>query len=150
MTQGPSLPSVFVSAVSGELKDARQLVANCLRVFHNIEVRHQDQIRHESGDLLVKLKTAIDESVGILQLIGEAYGAAPPGGIPEFGGEISFTRTEFLYALERRKKSRRWGHGSSRSRARARGTSTRPNSSRAKDRVRVTRTRACSRRIALA
>ena len=99
MTDGPSRPRVFVSAVSSELRAARQLVANCLRVFHDVDVVFQEELGMEAGKLLAVLRQKIDESAGVLQLVGEAYGAAPPGKVPGFG-PVSFTQYEFLYALK--------------------------------------------------
>ena len=102
MKKGPSPPPcVFVSAVSSELKAARQLVANCLRVFHNVEVEYQEEFGTESGALLAVLRNMIDRSAGVVQLVGEAFGAAPPDDL-EFGPirPISFTQYEFLYGLK--------------------------------------------------
>src|SRR5262245_51089902 len=92
-------PCIFVSAVSRELASARLLVANCLRVLHGVHVDYQQEFGLESGKLLALLRSKIDESAGVLQLVGEAYGAAPPDENLEFE-PASYTQLEFLYALK--------------------------------------------------
>lgn len=101
-SEPPLRPCVFISAVSRELADARLLVANCLRVFHDVDVYYQEEFGMEPGELRAMLRTKIDESAGVLQLVGEAYGAAPPDEDPEFG-PVSFTQYEFLYAQKQGK-----------------------------------------------
>ena len=62
-------PLIFVSAVSRELKTARQLVSNTL-AFLGYEPVWQDIFGAEQGDLRAMLRAKIDECQGVLQLVG--------------------------------------------------------------------------------
>ena len=87
---------IFVSAVSRGLAAARLLVANCLRVFHNIDVIFQETFGLEPGELLAVLRSKIDGSYGLLQLVGEAWSRSTRR--RSRFGDVSFTQFEFLYA----------------------------------------------------
>ena len=95
-------PTIFISAVSKELRSARQLVANTL-TFLGYEPVWQDIFGTESGDLRQMLRQQIDQCKGVVQLIGQCYGAEPPTPDPEFG-RVSYTQYEALYARKRGKK----------------------------------------------
>ena len=95
-------PTIFVSAVSKELRSARQLVANTL-TFLGYEPVWQDIFGTESGDLRSVLRQQIDRCKGVVQLIGQCYGAEPPAPDEEFG-RVSYTQYEALYARKRGKK----------------------------------------------
>ena len=95
-------PTIFISAVSKELRSARQLVANTL-TFLGYEPIWQDIFGTESGDLRQMLRQQIDQSKGVVQLIGQCYGAEPPTPDEEFG-RVSYTQYEALYARKRGKK----------------------------------------------
>src|SRR4029077_162615 len=97
-----SRPLVFVSAVSRELKSARQLVANTLTFLGHQPV-WQEIFGTESGDLRAILRQQIDHCKGVVQLVGQCYGAEPPGADEQFG-RVSYTQYEALYARERGKK----------------------------------------------
>jgi len=97
-------PTIFISAVSKELRSARQLVANTL-TFLGYEPIWQDIFGTETGDLRQMLRTQIDQSKGVVQLVGQCYGAEPPTPDPDFG-RVSYTQYEALYA---RKKGTRSG-----------------------------------------
>src|SRR3984957_16703811 len=95
-------PIIFISAVSKELRSARQLVANTL-TFLGYEAEWQDIFGTEQGDLRAMLRRRIDASKGVVQLVGDCYGAEPP--IPdEKFGRVSYTQYEALYAIARGKK----------------------------------------------
>src|ERR1700733_4528823 len=95
-------PVIFISAVSKELRSARQLVANTL-TFLGYEAEWQDIFGTEQGDLRAMLRRRIDASKGVVQLVGDCYGAEPP--IPdEKFGRVSYTQYEALYAIARGKK----------------------------------------------
>jgi tetratricopeptide (TPR) repeat protein len=98
----PRRACIFVSAVSRELGTARAIAGHCLRVFRNVDVVFQQEFGTESGELLAMLRRRIDECDGVLQLIGDAYGAAPDHPDDAFG-EVSYTQFEFLYAIARGK-----------------------------------------------
>ena len=78
-------PTIFISAVSKELRSARQLVANTL-TFLGYEPVWQDIFGTETGDLREMLRQQIDQCKGVVQLVGQCYGAEPPTPDPEFGG----------------------------------------------------------------
>ena len=95
-------PTIFISAVSAELRSARQLVANTL-TFLGYEPVWQDVFGTETGDLCAVLREKIDQCKGLVQLVGYCYGAEPPTSDPEFG-RISYAQYEALYARKRGKK----------------------------------------------
>jgi tetratricopeptide (TPR) repeat protein len=93
---------VFVSAVSRELKSARQLVANTLTFLGHQPV-WQEIFGTESGDLRAALRQQIDHCHGVVQLVGHCYGAEPSTPDEEFG-RVSYTQYEALYARKCDKK----------------------------------------------
>jgi Domain of unknown function (DUF4062) len=95
-------PTIFISAVSQELRSARQLVANTL-TFLGYEPVWQDIFGTEGGDLRQILRRQIDQCKGVVQLVGRSYGAEPPAADKEFG-RVSYTQYEALYARQRGKK----------------------------------------------
>ncbi|HEX7516928.1 MAG TPA: DUF4062 domain-containing protein [Chthoniobacterales bacterium] len=95
-------PTIFISSVSKELRSARQLVANTL-TFLGYEPVWQDIFGTEGGDLRQMLRQQIDQCKGVVQLIGQCYGAEPPAPDEEFG-RVSYTQYEALYARKRGKK----------------------------------------------
>src|SRR5438874_1186099 len=95
-------PTIFISAVSKELRSARQLVANTLS-FLGYEPVWQEIFGTESGDLRGMLQQQIDQCKGVVQLVGQCYGAEPPTPDEEFG-RVSYTQYEALYARKRGKK----------------------------------------------
>jgi len=95
-------PPIFISAVSRELRSARQLVANTL-TFLGYQPIWQDIFGTESGDLRLLLRQQIDRCKGVVQLVGQCYGEEPPSPDEEFG-RISYTQYEALYARKRGKK----------------------------------------------
>src|SRR5664280_34596 len=97
-----SRPTIFVSAVSKELKAARQLVANTLQ-FLGYEPVWQDIFGTEQGDLRAMLRRQIDDCHGVVQLVGQRYGAEPTAPDERFG-RVSYTQYEALYARSRGKK----------------------------------------------
>ena len=95
-------PSVFISAVSRELRSARQLVANTLS-FLGYQPVWQEIFGTESGDLREMLRQQIDHCKGVVQLVGQCYGIEPPRSDKEFE-RVSYTQYEALYARRRGKK----------------------------------------------
>jgi hypothetical protein len=95
-------PTIFISSVSKELRSARQLVANTL-TFLGYEPVWQDIFGTEGGDLRQMLRQQIDQCKGVVQLIGQCYGAEPPTPDEEFG-RVSYTQYEALYARKQGKK----------------------------------------------
>ncbi len=95
-------PPIFISAVSKELRSARQLVANTLQ-FLGYQPLWQDIFGMEQGDLRAMLRLQVDQCQGVVQLVGLAYGAEPPAPDEEFG-RVSYTQYEALYARKRGKK----------------------------------------------
>jgi tetratricopeptide (TPR) repeat protein len=97
-----SLPLIFISAVSRELRSGRQLAANTL-TFLGYQPIWQDIFGTETGDLRGMLRQQIDQCKGVLQIVGKCYGAEPPQPDPGFG-RVSYTQYEALYARKRGKK----------------------------------------------
>jgi tetratricopeptide (TPR) repeat protein len=95
-------PAIFISAVSRELKTARQIVANNL-TFLGSQPRWQETFSTESGDLRAILRRQIDQCKGVVQLVGQCYGREAPMPDEEFG-RVSYTQYEALYAQQRGKK----------------------------------------------
>lgn len=95
-------PTLFVSAVSKELRTSRQLVVNTLQ-FLGYEPIWQDTFGTEQGDLRAMLRRKIDGSQGVVQLVGHCYGAEPVAPDEQFG-RVSYTQYETLYARARGKK----------------------------------------------
>jgi tetratricopeptide (TPR) repeat protein len=95
-------PIIFISAVSRELRSARQLVANTLQLL-GYEPDWQDIFGTEEGELRGMIRRRIDASAGVVQLVGQCYGAEPRT-IDEQFGRVSYTQYEALYAKQRGKK----------------------------------------------
>jgi tetratricopeptide (TPR) repeat protein len=95
-------PLIFVSAVSAELRSARQLVANTL-TFLGYEPTWQDVFGTEAGDLRQILRERIDNCDGVVQLVGRCYGMEPQVA-DETYGRVSYTQYEALYARDSGKK----------------------------------------------
>ncbi len=95
-------PPIFISAVSKELRSSRQLVANTLQ-FLGYEPVWQDIFGTEEGDLRAMLRKKVDDCQGVVQLVGQCYGAEPPAPDEQFG-RVSYTQFEALYARQRGKK----------------------------------------------
>jgi tetratricopeptide (TPR) repeat protein len=95
-------PGIFISAVSSELRSARQLVANTL-TFLGYDPEWQEIFGTEEGDLRAILRRRIDSCKGVVQLVGRCYGAEPLVEDEQFG-RVSYTQYEALYAKKRGKK----------------------------------------------
>src|ERR1700688_2279545 len=95
-------PLIFISAVSRELRSVRQLVANTL-TFLGYQPIWQEIFGTESGDLPALLGQQIDQCKGVVQLVGQCYGAEPPAVDQQFG-RLSYTQYEGLYARQAGKK----------------------------------------------
>ena len=94
-------PRIFISCVSTELKTVRQSVANAL-IGLGYEPVWQEIFETAPGELLKMLREKIDSCSGLVQLVGQAYGAEPPVATEEFG-RVSYTQYEFLYAQKKGK-----------------------------------------------
>ena len=95
-------PVIFISAVSKELRSARDLVAKTL-VALGYEPKWQDIAATDAGDLRGVLRKWVDESEAVIQLVGHCYGFAPKDPDAEFG-VCSYTQLEALYARQQGKK----------------------------------------------
>ena len=95
-------PVIFISAVSQELRGARDTVAKVLTGL-GYEPKWQDIAPTETGDLRGVLRKWVDDSTAVIQLVGQRYGCEPKE--PEAGfGRVSYTQYETLYARQRNKK----------------------------------------------
>ena len=91
-----SRPRIFISAVSKELRSARQLVANALH-FLGYEPVWQEIFGMEEGDLREMLRKKVAACQGVVQIVGQCYGAEPPAPDEAFG-RTSYTQYEALHA----------------------------------------------------
>src|SRR5512143_3187161 len=98
-----SRPRLFLSAVSAELRSARQAVAATVRTL-GFDPVSQDDFPTGYGELRQWLREQIDSCQGLIQLVGDGYGAEPPDVEPECG-RVSYTQFEFLYARHQDKKT---------------------------------------------
>jgi len=96
-------PSVFISCVSPEFRQARSRVAAILTRLGYTPL-FQEIFGTEPGDLRQVLRDKIDACEGLIQLIGQGYGAEPPTVDAEYG-RVSYTQFEFLYAQSQKKKT---------------------------------------------
>ena len=94
-------PVIFISAVSKELRSARDLVAKTLLAL-GYEPKWQDIAATDAGDLRGVLRKWVDDSDAVLQLVGHCYGFGPKDPDSEFG-ECSYTQYEALYAKQQGK-----------------------------------------------
>ncbi|MDS4040467.1 MAG: DUF4062 domain-containing protein [Candidatus Competibacter sp.] len=96
-------PRIFLSAVSAELRTARQAVARTVRTL-GYDAVSQDDFPTGHGELRQWLREQIDGCEGLIQLVGDGYGAEPPGADPEYG-RVSYTQFELLHAVRQGKKT---------------------------------------------
>jgi len=91
-------PKYFLSAVSSEFESLRLRLDKLLREL-GFETSTMDYEGTDAGNLGDVLCHRIDECDGLIQIVGEGYGAEPPEPHPEHG-RISYTQFEYLYARE--------------------------------------------------
>ena len=96
-------PSVFISCVSPEFRQTRSRVAAILTRLGYTPVI-QEIFGTEPGDLRQVLRDKIDACEGLIQIVGQGYGAEPPMVDADYG-RVSYTQFEFLYAREQKKKT---------------------------------------------
>lgn len=90
---------IFISAVSKELRSARQLVANTL-LFLGYEPDWQEIFETSPEDIRPMLRRKINSCSAVFQIVGDAYGAEPREPDETFG-RVSYTQYEALYAKAR-------------------------------------------------
>ena len=98
-----SRPRLFLSAVSEELRTLRQRVAATVRTL-GFDPVSQDDFPTGYGELRQWLHAQIGSCEGLIQLVGNAYGAEPPDVDPEYG-RVSYTQFEFFYARDHGQKT---------------------------------------------
>jgi len=96
-------PTVFISCVSPEFHQTRSRVAAILTRLAYAPVI-QEIFGTEPGDLRQVLRDKIDACEGLIQIVGQGYGAEPPTVDANYG-RVSYTQFEFLYAREKKKKT---------------------------------------------
>src|SRR6202035_3974675 len=94
-------PLVFISCVSPELP-RRATAAILTRLGYTPVV--QEIFGTEPGYLRQVLCNKIDACEGLIQIVGNGYGAEPPTVDANFG-RVSYTQLEFLYARAQKKKT---------------------------------------------
>jgi hypothetical protein len=70
-------PAAFISCVSSEFRQIRSRIAALLTRLGSTPV-FQDIFGTESGDLRQVLGGKIDACEGLIQIVGQGYGAEPP------------------------------------------------------------------------
>jgi tetratricopeptide (TPR) repeat protein len=93
-------PRLFLSAVSHELKTARKAVADTVGRM-GFEVVSQDNFSTGHGHLQQWLREQLDTCEGLIQIVGDGYGAEPPEADTDYG-RVSYTQFELLYAWKTR------------------------------------------------
>lgn len=93
---------IFVSATSGDLGAARDLVVTVLAGMGQ-HTRVQPTIPLAGGDLRAVLRRLIDECGMVIQLVGFRCGRLPPVVDPTFG-LVSYTQYESRYAEQQNKR----------------------------------------------
>ena len=88
-------PGVFISCVSSEFRTTRSRVATILTRLGYTPV-FEEIFGTEPGDLRQVLREKIDGCKGVIQIVGQGYGAEPPA-VDEDFGRVSYTQFEFLY-----------------------------------------------------
>jgi tetratricopeptide (TPR) repeat protein len=96
-------PSVFISCVSPEFRQTRSRVAAILTRLGYTPVI-EEIFGTEPGDLRQVLRDKIDACEGLIQIVGQGYGAEPPMRDANYG-RVSYTQFEFFYAREKKKKT---------------------------------------------
>src|SRR5438105_1388917 len=96
-------PSVFISCISLEFRQTRSRVAAILTGLGYTPVI-QEIFGTEPGDLRQVLRDKIDACEGLIQIVGQGYGAEPPEADAGYG-RVSYTQFEFLYARAQKKKT---------------------------------------------
>jgi len=96
-------PRLFISCVTPEFRSLRARVAQVLQ-FLGYEPEFQETFGTEAGDLRQVLRDKIATCEGLVQIIGEGYGAEAPAPDADFG-RVSYTQFEFLHAREQKKKT---------------------------------------------
>jgi tetratricopeptide (TPR) repeat protein len=96
-------PSVFISCVSPEFRQVRSRVAVILTRLGYTPII-QEIFGTEPGDLRQVLRDKIDACEGLIQIVGQGYGAEPPT-VDAVYGRVSYTQFEFLYARSQKKKT---------------------------------------------
>ena len=94
---------IFVSATSGDLGAARDLVVRVLTSGLGYQARVQPTLPFSGGDLRAELRRLIDECGMVIQLVGFRCGQMPPTVEPEFG-LVSYTQFEARYAEQTGKR----------------------------------------------
>ena len=96
-------PRLFLSAVSEELLSARKAVAATVRKL-GFDPVSQDDFPTGYGELRKWLREQVDSCEGLIQLVGQGYGAESTEVDPGYG-RVSYTQLEFLYASAKGKKT---------------------------------------------
>ena len=96
-------PRLFLSAVSSELRTVRQRVAATVRTL-GFDPVSQDDFPTGHGELRQWLREQIDTCAGLIQIVGQGYGAEPREVDADYG-RVSYTQFELLYARRQRKKT---------------------------------------------
>lgn len=93
---------IFLSAVSGQFRECREVLASDLRAMGAV-VDEQTDFQQHSTTLLKKLEEKVAACDRVIALVGDAHGFEPPvGSLPEGTPRRSFTQWEYHFALGER------------------------------------------------
>jgi len=81
---------IFVSATTGDLGEARDIVVGVLAAM-GYRTRVQPTLPFTGGDLRVELRRLVDECASVIQLVGFRCGRIPATDDPVFG-RVSHTQ----------------------------------------------------------
>lgn len=92
-------PIIFISSVSRELHTTRDLVAKTL-YSQGYDPKWEDIANSDPGNLLATIRDWIDQSAGVIQLVGHCYGGQTDIVDPAHG-PLSYTQYEAVYARQK-------------------------------------------------
>ncbi len=90
---------IFLSAVSGQLKECRDALASDLRAI-GCEVKVQEDFQQGPRTLIEKIEEYVAHCDRVIALVGDAYGFEASGvAVPAVDPPRTYTQWEFYFAL---------------------------------------------------
>jgi len=92
-------PVIFLSAVSAEFRELRQLLHDSFKTHFHVITQDDTLHKFPGGDVRQLLSDAIDGSHAVLHLAGAGFGSTAAAPFPEIPGFLcSWTQYEYYYA----------------------------------------------------
>ena len=92
-------PVIFLSAVSAEFRELRQLLHDSFKTHFHVITQDDSLHKFPGGDVRQLLSDAIDGSHAVLHLAGAGFGSTAAAPFPEMPGFLcSWTQYEYYYA----------------------------------------------------